>query len=117
MALALPGAIAAGAAGAAAQGYDCAFATLCFGTEPCTASDWTARLVPAGGGLRLVSPGGDRDFAPLGAEDGHRAFVSAPENGAVALLTLGEDGTAIYSEQSVSGGFQVTEYGDCRESE
>ena len=102
------------AAADAAESYACQFETSCFLTEPCTDTDWEMTLAPAADGWTMSSIAGDRRLEEMAEEEGHLAYLSRPENGAVALLTLSEDGAAIYSELSLSGGYAVTDYGRCR---
>ena len=96
-----------------AQSYSCSFDTTCFMQEACESTEWEMTLAPEATGWSMSSIAGDRALEEMAEEDGHLAFISRPENGAVALMTLADDGTAIYSELSLSGGYAVTDYGRC----
>ena len=82
----------------------------CLDQEACAETAFEVTLGTLEDGFLMSSIAGERRFAPLSEEDGHRAYASPAQNGAVGLLTLLADGSVTYTEQGLFEGAYVVRY-------
>lgn len=94
----------------------CAFTTECLDTEGCQVTDYEVTFGAVDERFLMSGIAGERAFDVLSQDDGHRAFVSVAQNGAVGLMTLLSDGAATYTEVGLfEGSYAVRYHGECRE--
>jgi hypothetical protein len=93
----------------------CSFTIECLDTEGCQASAYEVTFGAVNDRYLMSGIAGERAFDLLSEEDGHRAFVSDAQNGAVGLMTLLENGAATYTEVGLfEGSYAVRYHGECR---
>ena len=93
----------------------CLFHTECLDAEGCRESRYEVTFGAVNERFVMSGGAGERAFDLLSDEDGHRAFVSDAQNGAVGLMTLLKDGSATYTEAGLfEGAYAVRYHGECQ---
>ena len=101
---------------AQAMPLTCTFTTECLDTEGCQSTSYEVTFGPVNDRFLMSGIAGERAFDLLSEEDGHRAYVSDAQNGAVGLMTLLVDGAATYTEVGLfAGSYAVRYHGECHE--
>ena len=102
-----------------AQDLTCSFEIECLDTEGCQPTDYDVTFGQIQDRWLMSGIAGERAFESLAEEDdGHRAFVSGSQNGAVGLMTILADGSATYTEVGLfEGAYAVRYHGTCAEAE
>ncbi len=94
----------------------CQFTIECLDTEGCQATDYEVSFGAVNERFVMSGIAGERAFDLLSEEEGHRAFASDAQNGAVGLMTLLSDGAVTYTEMGLfEGSYAVRYHGECRE--
>ncbi len=101
---------------AVAMPLTCTFTTECLDTEGCQDTTYEVTFGAVNERFLMSGIAAERAFDLMSEEDGHRAFVSDAQNGAVGLMTLLSDWAASYAEVGLfEGSYAVCYHGECRE--